>query len=73
MTRFCAGYITMVGATFVTHPLDTLRVRVSVQPDSAFTNRETGIHGGRRARAVRRVWRDTHRCRAARRDWLWGV
>lgn len=35
MTRFCAGYITMVGATLVTHPLDTLRVRVSVQPDSA--------------------------------------
>ena len=34
-TRFCAGYITMVGATLVTHPLDTLRVRVSVQPDSA--------------------------------------
>merc|ERR1712167_204298 len=35
MTRFCAGYITMVGATLVTHPLDTLLVRVSVQPDSA--------------------------------------
>ena len=30
-TRFVAGYVTMVGATIVTHPLDTLRVRVSVQ------------------------------------------
>mmetsp|Transcript_26964 Transcript_26964/g.80852 ORF Transcript_26964/g.80852 Transcript_26964/m.80852 type:complete len:325 (-) Transcript_26964:7-981(-) len=34
-SRFGAGYITMVGATIVTHPLDTLRVRVSVQTDKA--------------------------------------
>lgn len=34
-TRFFAGYVTMVGATMVTHPLDTLRVRVSVQSDRA--------------------------------------
>ena len=31
-TRFVAGYITMVCVTLVTHPLDTLRVRLSVSP-----------------------------------------
>ena len=38
-SRFVAGYMTMVGATVVTHPLDTLRVRVSVKqstPTSSF-------------------------------------
>ncbi|KAJ1445549.1 mitochondrial carrier domain-containing protein [Pelagophyceae sp. CCMP2097] len=29
-TRFVAGYITMILVTMVTHPLDTLRVRVSI-------------------------------------------
>uniref|UniRef100_A0A7S3JP69 Mitochondrial carrier protein n=1 Tax=Aureoumbra lagunensis TaxID=44058 RepID=A0A7S3JP69_9STRA len=30
LTRFLAGYVTMIAATVVTHPLDTLRVRLSV-------------------------------------------
>jgi solute carrier family 25 protein 42 len=30
-TRFGAGYITLFGATLITHPLDTLRVRLSVR------------------------------------------
>ena len=29
-TRFWAGYITLFGATLLTHPLDTLRVKISV-------------------------------------------
>ncbi len=33
-TRFWAGYITLFGATLLTHPLDTLRVKISV--DSKF-------------------------------------
>jgi len=34
LSRFAAGYVTMVSATLVTHPLDTLRVRVSIQSES---------------------------------------
>jgi hypothetical protein len=34
-TRFWAGYITLFGTTMVTHPLDTLRVRLSVHSDAA--------------------------------------
>lgn len=30
-TRFCAGYITLLFATIISHPLDTLRVRLSVK------------------------------------------
>jgi hypothetical protein len=30
-TRFWAGYITLFGTTLITHPLDTLRVRLSVR------------------------------------------
>jgi hypothetical protein len=29
-TRFWAGYITLFGSTLITHPLDTVRVRLSV-------------------------------------------
>ena len=31
-TRFAAGYVTMIAATCVTHPMDTLRVKLSVSP-----------------------------------------
>jgi len=34
-TRFWAGYMTLFGTTLITHPLDTLRVRLSVHAKSA--------------------------------------
>lgn len=46
-TRFAAGYCTMILSTFVTHPLDTLRVRLSV------SNVPTSMWGS--ARALYRV------------------
>ncbi|KAJ8598850.1 hypothetical protein CTAYLR_010445 [Chrysophaeum taylorii] len=33
-TRFAAGYVTLILSTMATHPLDTLRVRLSVHPDT---------------------------------------
>ena len=49
-TRFWAGYATLFMATLVTHPLDTLRVRISVQHgervDTAAMVRSTLQHGG---------------------------
>ena len=50
--RFWAGYATTFSATLVTHPLDTLRVRISVtqgEASLAQVARDVGAQGGFRA------------------------
>mmetsp|Transcript_88283 Transcript_88283/g.252508 ORF Transcript_88283/g.252508 Transcript_88283/m.252508 type:complete len:361 (+) Transcript_88283:430-1512(+) len=55
-TRFWAGYITLFLTTAITHPLDTLRVRLSVHTDSARYRFVQGRHHTKSTRLVVSVW-----------------
>lgn len=44
MSRFSAGFVTMVLSTIATHPLDTLRVRLSVQGGHSLSSAARSIY-----------------------------